>query len=361
MKKFFLLKKYEKTLIFQFSFLVYLTTTEISIECKLYHKLNCGCIAEKEKEKVNEMKMSKIVKGFTAIALSTLVLAACGSDQKKDAAKSSDSASTSKTTESSKTAEKVAGGDLQDGTYKLEEKNESNGYRATFEMTVKDGKITESKYDNINAEGKSKTEDADYNKNMKDKTGVGPSEFIPELNKSFVKAQSASGVEVVTGATHSTESFQNYAQQLIQAAQAGDTNTIEIDNGAALKDGTYTLKEKNNSNGYHTQFTMVVKDGKVTESKYDNVNDEGKSKTEDADYNKSMKEKSGTNPETYIPTLNDEFVKAMNKEDGSVADVEVVTGATHSSHSFIIYAEQLVNAAEKGDTNEIVVDNIVTE
>lgn len=244
MKKFFLLKKYEKTLIFQFSFLVYLTTTEISIECKLYHKLNCGCIAEKEKEKVNEMKMSKIVKGFTAIALSTLVLAACGSDQKKDAAKSSDSASTSKTTESSKTAEKVAGGDLQDGTYKLEEKNESNGYRATFEMTVKDGKITESKYDNINAEGKSKTEDADYNKNMKDKTGVGPSEFIPELNKSFVKAQSASGVEVVTGATHSTESFQNYAQQLIQAAQAGDTNTIEIDNGAALKDGTYTLKEK---------------------------------------------------------------------------------------------------------------------
>lgn len=106
---------------------------------------------------------------------------------------------------------------------------------------------------------------------------------------------------------------------------------------------------------------MVVKDGKVTESKYDNVNDEGKSKTEDADYNKSMKEKSGTNPETYIPTLNDEFVKAMNKEDGSVADVEVVTGATHSSHSFIIYAEQLVNAAEKGDTNEIVVDNIVTE
>ena len=38
----------------------------------------------------------------------------------------------------------------------------------------------------------------------------------------------------------------------------------------------------------------------------------------------------------------------MGEEDGSPADVEVVTGATHSSHSFIMYrAQQLVNAAEK--------------
>ncbi|WP_086445322.1 extracellular electron transfer flavoprotein PplA [Candidatus Enterococcus lemimoniae] len=306
------------------------------------------------------MKMNKIVKGFTAIALSSLLLAACGSDQKKDTAKSSESTTaTSKTAESSTVAEKEAGADLQDGTYKLEEKNESNGYRATFEMTVKDGKITESKYDNINADGKSKADDKDYEKNMKDKSGVGPAEYIKELNDSFVKAQSADGVEVVTGATHSSESFQNYAQQLIQAAQAGDTKTIEIDNGADLKDGTYTLKEKNNSNGYHTEFSIVVKDGKVTESNYDNVNDEGKSKKDDADYNKNMKDKSGVGPAEYIKTLNEELVKAMNEKDGSAANVEVVTGATHSSHSFVIYAEQLVNAAEKGDTNEIVVDNIV--
>ncbi|ALS36667.1 pheromone cAD1 lipoprotein [Enterococcus sp. 7E2_DIV0204] len=306
------------------------------------------------------MKMNKIVKGFTAIALSSLLLAACGSDQKKDTAKSSESTTaTSKTAESSTVAEKEAGADLQDGTYKLEEKNESNGYRATFEMTVKDGKITESKYDNINADGKSKADDKDYEKNMKDKSGVGPAEYIKELNDSFVKAQSADGVEVVTGATHSSESFQNYAQQLIQAAQAGDTKTIEIDNGADLKDGTYALKEKNNSNGYHTEFSIVVKDGKVTESNYDNVNDEGKSKKDDADYNKNMKDKSGVGPAEYIKTLNEELVKAMNEKDGSAANVEVVTGATHSSHSFVIYAEQLVNAAEKGDTNEIVVDNIV--
>ena len=309
------------------------------------------------------MKVNKFVKGFAAIALSSLVLAACGADKKDNTTNSSSAASseTKKSTESSAPAKKVAGGDLKDGTYKLEEKNEKNGYRAVFEMTVKDGKITESKYDNINADGKSKTEDTKYEESMKAKSGVGPKEYIKQLNDSFVKAQSASGVEVVTGATHSSESFQNYAQQLIQAAQAGNTDTIEIDNGATLKDGTYSLKEKNDSNGYHTTFSMTVKDGKVTESNYDNVNADGKSKKDDTEYEGKMKDVAGVGPKEYIETLNKEFVKAMGEEDGSPAGVEVVTGATHSTHSFINYAQQLVNAAEKGDTTEIVVDNIVTK
>ncbi|EGO5149045.1 TPA: extracellular electron transfer flavoprotein PplA [Enterococcus faecalis] len=309
------------------------------------------------------MKVNKFVKGFAAIALFSLVLAGCGADKKDNTTNSSSAASseTKKSTESSAPAKKVAGGDLKDGTYKLEEKNEKNGYRAVFEMTVKDGKITESKYDNINADGKSKTEDTKYEESMKAKSGVGPKEYIKQLNDSFVKAQSASGVEVVTGATHSSESFQNYAQQLIQAAQAGNTDTIEIDNGATLKDGTYSLKEKNDSNGYHTTFSMTVKDGKVTESNYDNVNAEGKSKKDDTEYESKMKDVAGVGPKEYIETLNKEFVKAMGEEDGSPAGVEVVTGATHSTHSFINYAQQLVNAAEKGDTTEIVVDNIVTK
>ncbi|HHZ7121218.1 TPA: extracellular electron transfer flavoprotein PplA [Enterococcus faecalis] len=309
------------------------------------------------------MKVNKFVKGFAAIALFSFVLAGCGADKKDNTTNSSSAASseTKKSTESSAPAKKVAGGDLKDGTYKLEEKNEKNGYRAVFEMTVKDGKITESKYDNINADGKSKTEDTKYEESMKAKSGVGPKEYIKQLNDSFVKAQSASGVEVVTGATHSSESFQNYAQQLIQAAQAGNTDTIEIDNGATLKDGTYSLKEKNDSNGYHTTFSMTVKDGKVTESNYDNVNADGKSKKDDTEYESKMKDVAGVGPKEYIETLNKEFVKAMGEEDGSPAGVEVVTGATHSTHSFINYAQQLVNAAEKGDTTEIVVDNIVTK
>ncbi len=67
-------------------------------------------------------------------------------------------------------------------------------------------------------------------------------------------------------------------QQLVQAAQAGDTKTIEIDNGADLKDGTYKLEEKNYSNGYRTIFSMTVAGGKITESNFDMVDKDGKSK-----------------------------------------------------------------------------------
>lgn len=311
------------------------------------------------------MKNKRFVTGFAVLAFSALVLGACGADDNGSSNSSSSSeASTAQTSESATTessAKVVAGGELKDGTYKLEEKNYSNGYRAVFEMVVKDGKITESKYDNINEKGDSKTKDAEYNKNMDAKAGTSPEKFIPELNEQFVKAQSAGGVEVVTGATHSSESFQNYAQQLIQAAQAGNTDTIEIDNGADLKDGTYSLEEKNYSNGYRVAFSITVKDGKVSESNYDYVNEDGKSKKDDAEYNENMKAKSGTNPEEFIPNFNEAFVTAVNAEDGSVADMDVVSGATHSFHSFVIYAQQLLNAAEKGDETPIQVDNIVTE
>ena len=298
------------------------------------------------------MKMKKIVSGFAVVAFSTLALAACGGNNDKDTAASSSTNSS----EAAKPAEKVAGADLKDGTYKLEEKNYENGYRVVFDMTVKDGKITKSNYDYLNEDGKTKQKDADYEKNMKEKTKTGPKEYIPALNKSLEQTQNPDSVEVVTGATHSSESFKNYSQQLVQAAQAGDTNTIEIDNGADLKDGTYTLEEKNYSNGYRTVFNMTVAGGKITESNFDMVDKDGKSKKDDADYEKNMKAKSGVGPKEYIEELNKGLV-----EKGTPSEVEVVTGATHSSHAFQTYAAQLVNAAEKGNTTAIQVDNIVTK
>lgn len=307
------------------------------------------------------MKMKKFLTGFTTLALATVLLAACGSNDKKETKESS--AESSKVVESSseaKAPKKVAGADLKDGTYKLEEKNYSHGYRTVFTIEVKDGKIVKSDFNSVNEEGKSKVDDADYNKNMKAKSGTDPKTYIPKLNEELVKDQNAQ-VAVVTGATHSSDDFQNYAQQLIQAAQAGDTKTIEIDNGAALKDGTYTLEEKNYAHGYRVTFSIVVAGGKVTESKYDYVNKDGQSKQVDEEYNKNMKAKSGTDPKTYIPQLNEALVKAMSGEEPSVGNVEVVTGATHSSDTFKLYAAQLINAAQKGDTTPIQIDNIVTE
>lgn len=78
------------------------------------------------------MKKNRFVTGFAVLAFSTLMLGACGSDNNDSSSSTSSSTSTaqSSTTETSttetstteSTKEIVAGGELQDGTYKLEEK-----------------------------------------------------------------------------------------------------------------------------------------------------------------------------------------------------------------------------------------------
>ena len=74
------------------------------------------------------------------------MLAACGGNDKKDTASSSTASSSSvakssSSKEEAKETKKVAGADLKDGTYKLEEKNYEHGYRTVFSITVKDAKL----------------------------------------------------------------------------------------------------------------------------------------------------------------------------------------------------------------------------
>ncbi|MBM7708463.1 extracellular electron transfer flavoprotein PplA [Enterococcus lemanii] len=304
------------------------------------------------------MKAKKFLVGFAALTFTALVLGACSPDSKTEGSSSSAPAASSSEVVASST-EATPGVALQDGTYTLEETDYSNDYRVVFSIVVKDGKIAESKYDNLNEAGESKVENADYNKMMVEKAGIGPEEFIPAFNEALIAAQNPVNIEVISGATHSFRAFQNYAQQLIQAAQAGNTETIVIKNGGELKDGTYTLEETNYNNDYRVVFSIVVKDGQVVESNYDNVNEAGESKVDNAEYNEMMKEKAGIAPETFIPEFNKIFVEEMKAEDGAPTNLDVVSGATHSFDAFVIYAQQLLNAAQNGDTETITIDNPV--
>lgn len=181
------------------------------------------------------MKAKKILGTAAVVLMSTLLLAACGgndSSSSKSSSTASSRAVSSKKASSStaKSSEAAATGDLKDGTYTLEEKNYSHGYRTVFSVVVKDGKIAESNYDNVSKDGKSKTKDADYEKQMKDKVGVGPVEYTEQLNKELVDKQAPDQVDTITGATESAKAFKDYAQQLIDAAKKGDTTKIEVDN-----------------------------------------------------------------------------------------------------------------------------------
>lgn len=69
------------------------------------------------------MKFKKLVSGVAMLALSTVLLAACGGDKKDDTSASSSTASSSTAVaDSSSTADSFVMGELKDGEYKLEEK-----------------------------------------------------------------------------------------------------------------------------------------------------------------------------------------------------------------------------------------------
>ncbi len=68
-----------------------------------------------------------------------------------------------------------------------------------------------------------------------------------------------------------------------------------------------------------------------------------------------MKKYSKVGPKEYIKKLRKEFLD----NDGDMEKVQVVSGATESSNDFITYVSQLLNAAQKGNTKTIKVDNIL--
>ena len=179
------------------------------------------------------MKAKKIIYGISVATLSTLMLTACSTTaSNSNSSKSSSSkAKTTQVVKKQKVGKQIAGAKLKDGTYKLVEDNYDHGYKVKMSMTVKGGKVTDATYDQVNKDGKSKTQDASYEKQMKKYSKVGPKEYINTLSKEF-KANGANinGIQVVSGATESSEDFITYVSQLLNAAQKGNTKTIKVDN-----------------------------------------------------------------------------------------------------------------------------------
>jgi len=153
---------------------------------------------------------------------SALVLTGCG-----------DTAETPEETTEDTTTEETASGELQDGTYRIEELNYGEtGWREALEMTVEGGEITDANFESVNEEGVNKIEDDEYQEAMVNVTEIGPQDFIPELEDQVANMSDPSDVEVVSGATSTSEKVQEWAQELYAAAQEGNTETIEVDNQA---------------------------------------------------------------------------------------------------------------------------------
>ena len=145
------------------------------------------------------MNKKRIFSLVAATMLSVSVLAGCGSDSK-----------------------------LKDGTYAVETGYDKHGYKSSFSMEVKDGKIATVNYDEIMEDGTSKKADDAYNEKMMSIMNTNAQTAYPALEKSLLDKQSAD-VDAVAGASQTTEAFKKVAAKAIENAQAGNTEKAIVE------------------------------------------------------------------------------------------------------------------------------------
>lgn len=129
--------------------------------------------------------------------------------------------------------------------------------------------------------------------------------------------------------------------------EAAETTTA-AEATATLKDGTYTGASDFDERGWKVVHSITIKDGKITESAFGYEDKDGNAKADNAEYNESMKSKSGVSSKEATEKLNAQLVETQD-----VASVEVVTGATHSSTNFVESTKALLAAAEAGNTESV--------
>lgn len=177
------------------------------------------------------MTFKKSLSAAAVLLSSAFVLAACGGNSKTDSSATTQATTTQAATTQTATTQAAAqksDAALKDGTYKLVSEADKRGWHVEFTITVENGKITKSDFDNFNEKGERKSANAEYEKAMKDKVGTGPAEFFKAYNEGLVAKQNPSDVEVVAGATNTHTAFVEYANKLIEAAKKGDTSVIKV-------------------------------------------------------------------------------------------------------------------------------------
>jgi len=92
--------------------------------------------------------------------------------------------------------------------------------------------------------------------------------------------------------------------------------------------GIYTGKSPQDAFGFHHIVKLEIKDEKIINVEYDEINEAGLSKKSNKDYAKQMK-KSGTTPAKAYEKMEKQLVEKQNFQD-----VDAVTGATYSLYRF---------------------------
>lgn len=232
---------------------------------------------------------------------------------------------------------------MKDGEY-IAVGLESRGWAPQVNLTIKDGKIVDVRYNEYNAEGAGKRDDVDYNTRWQTTyPDVSLPERIDTLQSALLEKQDPNKVDVTTGATGTHSSFVALSKKAIAQAKAANVSKAL---NFEYRDGKYVVVGITASNGWTPQVDMVVKDGKIVSVEYTAYNQDGASKRlNGADYlTRWTTAREGVDPVAIIAEREAQLVKTQDPNM-----VDVATGATGWGSDLKILTVGALNQARMAD------------
>lgn len=220
-------------------------------------------------------------------------------------------------------------GRYENGTYVATYSHvDSRGWQPFVEIEVVDGRIQAARFDYVNPQGELKSSDQGYNERMAAAVGIAPSDAFPMLGIRLVESQSAP-VDTVTGATTSTEWFNELADAVITQALVGGTNPIVLP-----MDQTYSAQDSpDQRGGWIGTIEVSFAADRLVSVEYDEVlrvsGEVTDRKSTNSDYAERYAEINDITPAQVYEQLETELVS-----EGDPGMVDTVTGATVTSTRF---------------------------
>ncbi len=120
------------------------------------------------------------------------------------------------------------GSKMKDGFYTAEMSEFSHGWKEYVCILVNDGVIVSIEYDAKDPSGFIKSWDNEYMRNMNGVSGSYPNKYVRELANQLLADQDAKSIDAISGATHSSVTFEQLAEAVIEQAINGDTSKVIV-------------------------------------------------------------------------------------------------------------------------------------
>jgi major membrane immunogen (membrane-anchored lipoprotein) len=118
-----------------------------------------------------------------------------------------------------------------------------------------------------------------------------------------------------------------------------------VSGDAYASDGYFTAESMEyDGHGWKEFVSIYINNGRIVTVEYNAKNASGFIKSWDMDYMRRMNAEDGTYPNKYTRTYSLALLKRQNPHN-----IDALSGATESWHSFTLLAEAVIKQAEKGD------------